>query len=191
MNLKSTNQRIGLVTAGAALVLVVVWYLALWSPQGHKLTQAHADQTKAAAQVTHLQAQVAGLQALVRNIPADKTKLGQYTAAVPDNPQLPAALDQIQSAASTTRVTLSSISPSGAPSSAAKQSALNGVPGITVSMAANGTYPELMSFITSLNSMPRTLVITNLSLSGSGSGSVPTMTASISTDIFDAGQPTP
>lgn len=193
MNINSTTQRIGLVTAGAALLLTVIWYFALWSPQGHALTKARARHATANAKITQLDSQISGLQALVKNIPADKQKLATYTAAVPDNPQLASALDQIQAAAAAANVRLSSVSPGGvaAGKSASSQQGLNGVPAITVSMAVTGTYPAVMSFITSLNSMPRTLVVTSLNLSSTGSGATSGISASISSDIFYAGQPTP
>lgn len=188
MNLNSTTQRIGMVCAGATLLLVAVWYFAFWSPQGHRLTQAHAAQTAAEAKVTQLKSQVAQFEALERNIPADKLKLAKYTAAIPSDPQLSAALNQIQAAATATNVSLTSISPSGAPSATAKAQSASGVPDIGISMSVTGTYAQDMSFITSLGSMPRTLVITNLALSG-GSGSA--ISTSISAEIFYSGQSAP
>ena len=192
MNLNSPTQRIGIVTGGACLLLVVVWYFALWSPQGHALTKANAARSTAEARVTQLHTQIAGLEALEKNIPSDQQKLGTYKAAVPDDPQLDQALDQIQTAATNSHVTLSSVSPSSAPtsSSASSLQEVNGVPILAVSMSATGTYPSVVSFLTSLNQMPRTLIITNLSLSSSGAGQSSAVTASIGSDIFYAGKPT-
>lgn len=194
MKLDSTTQRIGLTTAGAALLLVVVWYFALWSPQGHALTKARAAHAAAESNVSSLHSQISGLQALVRNIPADQQKLATYTAAVPDDPQLASALDQIQAAATASHVLLSSIGPSGAPTGgrgASPAQSVNGVPVISVSMSVSGAYPSVMSFISALNHMPRTLVVTTLSLSGSGAAANSSLSGSISSDIFYAGQPTP
>lgn len=192
MKLDSATQRIGLVTAGAALVLVVIWYLALWSPQNHKLAVANKAHAAAEAKVSQLQSQIAGLKVLEREIPADQQKLAMYTQAVPDNPQLSSALDEIQSAAARTQVTLGSISPGSAATGSAKASqTVNGVPVVSISMSVTGTYQSLMSFITALDNMKRTLVVTNIALSGAGGSSKAGMSASIGSDIFYAGQPTP
>jgi Tfp pilus assembly protein PilO len=193
MKLDSATQRIGLVTAAAALLLVVVWYFVLWSPEGHKLTAANTAHTAAEAQVSKLQSQVAGLQILLRGIPSDQQKLAQYKQAVPDNPELSSALDQIQAAAIHAGINISSISPGGAPAGAAGKASqgVNGVPAITVSISFTGSYQGVMSFITALDSMNRTLVVTSTSLSGGSGSANAQMSASISSDIFYAGQPTP
>lgn len=191
MKLDSATQRIGLVTVGAAVVLAVLWYFALWSPQGHKLATANKGHAAAEAQVAQLKSQVAGLQLLEKEIPSDQQKLAHYQQAVPDNPQLSSALDQIQAAASGAQVTLSSISPAGAPTGSSKPQGVNGVPAISMSMSVTGTYSGLMSFITALDNMNRTLAITSLSLSGASGSTKSGMSASISSDIFYAGQPTP
>jgi Tfp pilus assembly protein PilO len=193
MKLDSATQRIGLVTAAAAILLVVVWYLAFWKPQTHTLAVANKAGVAANANVQQLESQITGLQVLVKQIPSDEQKLAAYKQAVPDNPELSSALDQIQGATAHSQVTLSSISPTGAPTATTKTGQmLNGVPVIGVSMSVTGSYEALMSFVTALNHMPRTLVITNLSLSGAGgSSSASGMSASINSDIFYAGQPTP
>jgi Tfp pilus assembly protein PilO len=192
MKLDSATQRIGLVTAVAAVLLTVVWYFTLWSPQGQKLAAANKGHVAAEAQVTQLQSQVTALQLLEKEIPSDQQKLAQYKQAVPDNPELPSALDQIQAAADSSQVSLSSISPGGAPTSASKAGqAFNGVPAISASMSATGSYTGLMSFITALDKMNRTLVVTSVSLSGASGTAKSGMSASISSDIFYAGQPTP
>lgn len=191
MKLDSATQRIGFLTVGAAIALTVIWYFMMWSPQGHKLAAANKAHAAAVAQVTQLQSQVSALQLLEREIPADQQKLAHYKDALPDNPELSSAINQIQAAASSAQVTIASISPGGAPTAAGKSTAtLNGVPVISMSMSCTGSYQGLMSFITALNNMNRTLVITSAALSGAG-GSKSGMSAAISSDIFYAGQPTP
>lgn len=191
MKLDTTTQRIGLVTLGTAILLTVVWYFALWSPQGHALTKARQAHAAANAKVSQLHGQVSSLQALEKEIPSDRAKLIQYTAAVPDGPELASAIDQIQSAAASSHVTLSSIGPSGAPSAKTSTTqTTSGAQQLAVSLSATGTYPEMTSFITALDNMKRTLVITNISLSGSNAGGQSSISASISSYIFYAGQAT-
>ncbi len=190
MNMNSTTQRITLATAGAGLLLLITWYFLLWSPQGHKLAAARQAHATAEAKVSQLHAQISGLHALERQIPADKLKLAQYTAAIPDNPQLADSLHEVQAAASSSGVTMSAISPSGNPatSTVSTGQAASTVPSVAFSISASGSYQQLMTFLSSLNHMPRTLVVKSLSLSG-GSGANQSLTASISADVFYAGQP--
>lgn len=193
MNMNSTTQRIGLATAAVALVLLVAWYFLLWSPQGHKLAAARTAHASAVAQVSQLHTQISSLQALEREIPADQAKLTRYTAAIPNTPQLAGAIHQIQAVASSAGVTMSSLSPSGPPTAvngSVNAQKLNGVPSLSFSIAVSGTYPQLMRFLTGLDSMQRTLVVNNLSLSG-GSGPSQSLSASIQADVFFAGQSTP
>lgn len=190
MNLNSTTQRIAVATAGVGLLLVVVWYLLLWSPQGHKLAAARQAHAAADAKISQLHTQISGLQALEREIPADKLKLAQYTSAVPNSPQLAEALHQIQAVASSAGVTMSAISPSSNPTTGAASSGqtASSVPALAFTISASGSYQQLMTYLSSLDQMPRTLVVKSLSLTG-GSGPNQSLSASISADVFYAGQP--
>lgn len=190
MNLNSTTQRIAVATAGVGLLLVVVWYLLLWSPQGHKLAAARQAHAAADAKISQLHTQISGLQALEREIPADKLKLAQYTSAVPNSPQLAEALHQIQAVASSAGVTMSAISPSSNPTTGAASSAqaASSVPALAFTISASGSYQQLMTYLSSLDQMPRTLMVRSLSLTG-GSGPNQSLSASISADVFYAGQP--
>lgn len=183
----TSMRRLSVVTGAVALFLIVVWYLALFHPQGHKLTAAHQDKATADAKIQTLNQQIGQLNLLKKEIPADTAKLGTYQQAVPDNPQLPAALQAIQQAASNTGVVLSNLNPSAAAKTGSGGSAPSGTPQIPVSMNVSGTYSQVTAFITALTSMPRTLVIQSVNMSQSGNS----MTASISSDVYYAGQPTP
>lgn len=180
------NRRLFGVTIGAAVLLVVVWYFALLSPQNHKMAAAHQAQATAEQQASQLRSQVVQLNALVRQIPQDTKRLGTYSAAVPDDPQLDAALRDIQQSATSAGVSMSSLTPSGA-TSGSTAATYGGTPAIGVSIAATGSYNQLMTFVTDLNKMPRTLIVTALNVSGTGTS----LSAQVSSYIFYAGQPTP
>lgn len=182
MNMDMSTKRIGAVTAVAVVVLVAAWYLALFSPQKSHLAKAHKAQAAAEQQVGSLESQVAGLRALQRQIPADKTKLAAYDNAVPDNPQLASAIRLIQGAANASGVHLSAIGPSNATTAST-----TGVPTVPVSLTTTGSYSQLMSFISALDSMPRTLVVNGINISGQGAS----LGGQFNTSIFYAGQPTP
>lgn len=186
---KSTRRIVG-VTVAAAVVLVVAWYVALMSPQSHHLAAAHTARAAAVQKVGQLNSEVASLQAFVKQIPSDTARLAALQAAFPENPSLDSALNQLHSAAVGAGVKLSSVGPSApgvkAASAATSAPQSAGGPAITLSLNASGSYPEVMTFIRDLDSMPRVLVIDQLSLAGTSQ-----LTATIGARIFYAGSPTP
>jgi Tfp pilus assembly protein PilO len=191
--MNTATRRISIVALAAALVIVAVWYLALFSPQSKKLASAHKAQAAAEQQVTQLQGQVTQLEALQKQIPADQKRFSALSAAIPDNAQLDSALRDLHSAAVSSGATLSSVTPS-APSTGAAGSTTTpaasqsgAVPSITLAMTASGDYGQLRSFLSNLYSMQRTLVINQLAIAGTGNQ----LSASISAEIFYAGQANP
>jgi Tfp pilus assembly protein PilO len=187
----TTTRKIVAIAAASAVAFVLIWYMALMRPQTHNLAAAHKARAAAEQKIATLDAQLASLRALVKQIPADQARLGKFTAALPDTPSLDTALDQLHQAATGAGVSLSAVSPStpavatGAASSSAQ--AVSGGPAITLSLTATGSYPELTSFLRSLVTMPRAVVVDSLSLAGEGSQ----LSANISARIFYAGAPTP
>lgn len=177
-------KQLGIVTGVAASVLVAIWYLALFSPQTHKLSNTRKADATARVQISGLQQQVSQLQSLVKEIPADRAKLAQYQQAIPSDPQLSKAIRSIQAAATNTGTVMSSLAPSMP--SGTGSAASGGVPGATtipVSISASGSYSSLMAFVQALNAMPRTLVVKSISLGGTGN----TMTASLTSEIYFTG----
>jgi Tfp pilus assembly protein PilO len=182
--MNTTMKRIGVVAGVAALVLLVAWYLALFSPQARDLSKAHKAHAAAEQKISQLQNQVTQLNALKAQIPADKAALSVLDQAVPSTPQLDGALRQLQAAATSSGVTLSTVSPSslaGSSTSTAQKS--SGTPVITLNLTATGTYPQLTSFLSRLASMPRTVTVTSLNISGATSQ----LAAQITANIFYTG----
>ena len=195
--MSTSTKRISAIAAAAALILVVGWYLALFSPEHKKLSAAHKAHAAAEQQISSLNSQVLQLQALEKQIPADTKRYASLSAAVPDRPQLDAVLTQLHQIATASGVLLSSVGPSAPTStssgggsqssSSGSQSTAGGPPVITMSLSATGTYGQLMRFLSELASIPRVFVVDHLGLAGSGNQ----MSASINGRIFYAGQPTP
>jgi Tfp pilus assembly protein PilO len=187
----TTTRRIAVIAAAAAVLAVVVWYLALYRPQSHALASAHRARAAAEQKIDQLHSQVAALRAEVKHIPSDTARLAILNAALPKSPSLDTALDQLHRTATAAGVVLSAVGPSapaaathaagGSPSSPAGSNN----PAITLNMSATGSYPQLMTFLRGLATMPRALVVDQLSLSGSSQ-----LTASISARIFYTGSTT-
>lgn len=179
------TRRVGALTAGVVVVLIIIWYMALFRPESSHLKAAHSDYAAAQQQVTKLQGQVSSLVALEKQIPADSQRLNVYQAAVPKTPDLQDVLAQLHNAAITSGVQLSSVSPSGPPSgrSGSSSTPAGGPQPVQLSMSATGTYAQLMSFITQLTQMPRTLVVDSASI---GQGTNGSLTATMTATIFYA-----
>ena len=180
--MNTTIKRIGAVAGVVAVVLVAVWYLALFSPQAHDLSKAHKSHAAAEQKITQLQSQVVQLNALKAQIPADKAALAVLNAAVPAQPQLDSTLRQLHAQAIASGVTLSTVNPSVPATSSSSTPKSSGTPSIALTMSASGGYPQLMSFLSGLANMPRTVVVTSLSISGTSQ-----LTAQISANIFYTG----
>jgi Tfp pilus assembly protein PilO len=182
--MNTAMKRIGVVAGLAALVILVAWYLALFSPQARDLSKAHKDHAAAEQRISQLQSQVVQLNALRAQIPADKAALSVLNAAVPSTPQLDNALRQLQSAATGSGVTLTTVGPSApATSSTSSAQKTSGTPSITLNLSASGSYQQLTSFLSRLAAMPRTLVVTTLNIAGTASQ----LNAQITANIFYTG----
>jgi Tfp pilus assembly protein PilO len=169
-------RRIGAITAGTALLLIAVWYMALFRPQSSGLTKAHHAYAASAQEVAQLKQQVVSLQALERGIPSDKAKLNVLNAAVPSTTDLQDLLNQLHQSAVTSGVQLTSVSPSTASSSSGSdpsQSA-SAVKQLGLSMSLAGTYPQVMTFFKDLSYLSRVLVIDTATFSPSATGLVST-----------------
>jgi type IV pilus assembly protein PilO len=186
LNLSTPTRKIAAGAAGAAVLLLLVWYGALWRPETQHLNSAHHARAAAEQQVAQLDQKVLGLKVLKRQIPADTAKLAQFEAAVPNNPDLRQALDQLQQAATNSGVLLGSVGPEApvATTSGSSTAQSSGPPSISLSMTATGTYAQTMAFVTALDNMPRTVVVDQLAITG---GNTETVTASLSARIFYSG----
>jgi Tfp pilus assembly protein PilO len=187
----TSTRKIVAIAAAGAVALILIWYVGLMRPQAHDLAAAHKAHAAAEQKVATLDSQLAGLRALVKQIPADRGRLGAFTAAVPDTPSLDTALNQLHQAATWAGVTLSGVSPStpaGTTGSASSSTqAAPGGPAITLGLTATGSYPALTNFLRGLATMPRAVVVDNLSLTAAGSQ----LSATINARIFYTGAPTP
>lgn len=179
MNLSA--RRIGGVTAAAAVVLVLVWYLALFRPESSHLKAAHAQYTQATAQISKLQAEVRGLEALESQIPADKSKLAALTAALPRTSDLQDALNQLHGLATGTGVQLSAVNPT--PDVGGTGTSAGGVSTVRMSLNLSGGYSQTMGFITGLDQMTRTVVVDSATFGSTPDGNIST---SLNARIFYA-----
>lgn len=179
----ATSTRRLATAVGAALVLIVaVWYFGIFRTESHKLASAHQAHAAAETQITTMQGQVTNLKGLLEQVPQDKAKLASFQTAVPDTPQLDAALNEINQVAVRSGATITSVGPSNPSATSAGSGQKSAVPAIPLSIQASGSYSQLMGLLAGFDAMPRTLVVNTIAISGTGSK----LSATISAEIFYA-----
>jgi Tfp pilus assembly protein PilO len=183
------DRRVLIGTGIAALVVLLVWYVVLWSPRNRAYNTARTRAEAAQSQVSQLQAQLGRLQADSRQRPQLEAELAKLQAAIPSTPQLAQIFLQIDNAALQSGVTLTSIAPSPpaatAPSTGAPASTGTPPPSISVSLALGGGYYQILDFIDRLDALPRLIVLNTVTLSGGSAASTgPELTASITAHMF-------
>lgn len=186
----TSTRRLPILSAAAAIVLVVIWYVAMFSPQQKNIQKAHKANAAATQKADQLQSQASQLQVLVKEIPADNARFAQLEASLPDNPQFDQALNLLHQAGVQTGVTVTNVTPTtpagastGGSSSPAPR---GGVPSISLSMSIQGSTQQAEAFLAALYGLPRTVVVDKVSMGGGSGGSM-----SITARIFYAGKPTP
>ena len=179
MTMSHSTRRIATLAGAAALVLVLVWYVAVFRPQSAHLSAAHKAYAAAEQQIGQLHSQVASLQALERQIPADKARLAVLDQAVPASADLRDVLNQLHTLATGTGCELTTVNPSQSTSGSSSSSSSGSSPShsITLSMTTTGNYAQLTSFLTGLARMPRSVVVDTVTISP-GAGSQLAMTLS-------------
>ncbi|HVA43038.1 MAG TPA: type 4a pilus biogenesis protein PilO [Acidimicrobiales bacterium] len=179
--LRRLKPRVVASGVGAFVVVLVVWYLALWSPTQRSYAQAQASAESSAASVQALQAQIAQLRSSQtgQGQAALKAKLATETAAIPAVPDVSGLIDQVNEAATQSGVTFTSISPAQPAASAV---VTTGPPVIAVSLNVSGGYYQIIDFINRLDTMSRLMVILGVDLGAGGTTSE--LTATLMTDVF-------
>jgi len=188
-------RRVVAIAVGAAVAVLLAWYLLLWSPANKSVKNAKARTTSAQLQVTQLQADITRLEEAQRNQPAAQAKLEVLRAAIPDDPQLGQFILAVNDAATKAGIQFASISPSeprqptptASASAATSGAATTGttLPGtrvstaggpapaeIAVSMSIKGGYFQILDFMNRLDSMPRLVVTDSVNVTADPNGAL-------------------
>lgn len=182
--LGAVRPRVAGGTAIALVLVVVLWYLLLWSHAEHRYDQARAEAVSSAATVQALQAQVGQLRSshAQQLQPSVQAKVNTEEAAVPGGAEIPQLIDEVNNAATAAGITLTSLSPA-APSSTSAAAAVTAVPTISVGIDGTGGYYQIVDFIDRLQTMPRLMVINGVDLSP-GQGDDGLLSFTLATDVF-------
>jgi type IV pilus assembly protein PilO len=155
------RQRKVVLPALIGLVVLFIWLVALFNPEGHKLSSVNTKVQAAQSEQTVLQARLARLREYSRES-SQLQALGQrLDAAVPATTDVYDYITAISDAASSTGMKVASVTPTGATLS-------GNVAVIPVTVSANGTYGQTLAFVKALYALPRLTVITQMSMTGGG-----------------------
>ena len=181
------TRKLAAVAGVAAVLVVVAWFFFLWKPQTTKLHAIRTKEHTQQAQIGILRASLASLQQQKRNEGVEKAALGALSALVPSSPDLSAALRELSSAAASSHVKLTSVSPSPPASYAGTTgtAAPAGAQPLPLTMAASGTYAQLKAFVVDLDRLPRLFVIQTIQISGgSAAPTAQPLQLTLSADMF-------
>ena len=128
----------------AAILIVALFYLLLYSPQRDELAELEIQITAEQALQAELEVEIARLRAVRETAPEVEAELAAAEAIVPQDPGLPSALRQLQLAADESGVVLESVSTARP---APIDGPVAGLAGIDVSMQMSGRYFQLVDFL--------------------------------------------
>jgi Tfp pilus assembly protein PilO len=166
------TRRMMLIAAGVAVLVLVGWYVVLWSPKGAELGSAKAAIAKADTSQLQLLSEIAGLKGVQRNLPAEVDGLNRSLAAVPVSAGIPALIDQLQQAANGAGVTVTTESQSmgtaasttGAASTTPVVVPTGAASTVSLNLNVTGSYSQVLEFVGTLEQSPRSIVVDTLNL---------------------------
>jgi Tfp pilus assembly protein PilO len=154
------SRRALLVGVVGVVVIVAIWYVALWSPRGTALQRARADRDAAQDEVSGARLDLARLQAAAKDRPALEAQLASLRSAVPPDSELAALIDGIDSAAKEAGVSFVSVTPTppAAPAVAGAPSA------IALNIQLKGGYFSELELLRQLAALDRVVVVDGVTL---------------------------
>ena len=172
------TRRLLLVTAAVVAVLFGVFWFLAWSPASSHLAAARTSVGLETQQQVILNGQLVSLRAQDQYLGSLKSALANLEGAVPASASLDTAIDALTKAGARSGVTVPTIGasqPAASPSSGSPTTTgagsipvASGPASITLTLAFDGTYQQIVAFSNLLASAPRLFVVESLNLGRSG-----------------------
>jgi Tfp pilus assembly protein PilO len=185
------NRRAVIVGVAGAVVLGLLWFFLLWSPQSGRLDAAEERETAAAQTNSGLEVTLQRLRDLEARRPELEDQLARLRRAVPDQPQLARFLLSADDAAERSGVVLTTVTPAR-PAADASTTAATTAPttattatdgdststtattappapttsAISLSFEVAGGYFQVLDFLNRMDDLPRIVVVDSLDLRG-------------------------
>lgn len=174
--------RIQLVLAGLAAVLVVVlFWLLLWSPQGDEIDEVRAEIEDVEQEQATTQSRIDSLRSVRDDAPELEALLAAGNSVLPRDTALPSMLRQLQTAADESGATLSSVSP-GRPQPV--EEGEEGLAALSLSAQMEGSYFQVVDFLRRVEQAeitPRGITWSDLTMSVS---EYPELAVSLNGEMF-------
>lgn len=181
------TRKYALIAAGAAVAILLAWFVLLWGPQGGKLADAEEREVTAAAANGELELRRDRLVAAQADVPALQAKVESLRVAVPDSPDLAQFILNANDAASASGVDFLSISPT--PPAVSTDLALPS--SVNLAISVDGGYFQVLDYLNRLDDMDRIVVVDTLGLSPTGGeeGGPTGLSVSVSARMFTTATP--
>lgn len=185
--MKSKKQR-WLALTGVVCLLIVLggWFLAI-SPKRSHVKDVKASAAAAQQQNADLSTKLAVLKAQSKDLARENAALAVARKRIPTTADLPGLLRRLQTASTSSDVTIMSLTPA-APT---PLTAVPGVSSVTLSISVSGTYFAVEEYINDLEGLDRALMVTGITAApGSDSSNASTSgstTSAGTTATADAG----
>lgn len=183
-------NRIQTLLAGlAGLLVVVLFWLLLWSPQQDELDELRAETEEIETEQEQTAARISALESVRDEAPQQEALLAAANTVIPREAGLAAFLRQLQQAADEAGMTLRSVSPSR-PVPAGEEAA--GLHRINVGVQLQGSYFQLVDFLRRVEDpgiTPRAMLWNSVNIGGDPEEH-PTLAVSLQGDLY-AILPTP
>lgn len=170
------NRRLLAIGAGAAVVILLLWYFALWNPRTSELGKAKDRRVAAEAAESQLQTEIARLRAEQRQEPLRRAQLERVRTLIPDEPNLAQFILDANDAAVRSGIDFISIAPAlpaapslappTAPGAPAAPAIAPGTapPEIKLALQISGGYFQVLDFLNRLDALPRLVVTDGVNL---------------------------
>lgn len=181
------RNRKAMLAIGISLVVVLVWLLAYFLPQGKQLSKYQAQRQHLQAEETALQAKLRELRATSKATPQLLQLQAKYGAAVPASADMYTYISQMSATVAQAGVNLVSMTPSSSGSPVTGTS-LESYP---VTVVVSGTYNNTLAFLQDLYTMPRLTVVSGLTIAGGALGGGGTFNSTFTLSVYSTGAPAP
>jgi type IV pilus assembly protein PilO len=161
------NRRALLIGAGAAFLILVMWYFLLWSPRSSAVGKARERANAAEAHAQELTLQLKRLKAAQKDEPLKRAKLERLRTAVPDDPALAQLILDVNDAANRSGIDFMSIAPA-----IPVASTTGGPPQIALTLSVTGGYFQVIDFLNRLAALPRVVVVDGVNLTPGQNGRI-------------------
>jgi len=184
-------RRIMIVALVAIIVLFAGWYEGIYRSEVSHINTLKATEQQAQIAFLSLEARYVDLVKSKKELPAERAALARLEKAVPNGPELDGLVKTLFSAASATKVQLTSISspqPAGFGVQSAAGATTAGPVELPLSMSVTGTAGAIENLYRLLDAEPRLFVINNFTVAPgtSSTAGTPNTGATITLDAFYA-----